>query len=241
AEISFSTADRQTDVIYARLKPYGQRDQNPVFWFSDFQRSAFDPTFFSKNDTVSEVHLVKLKPAATNNIFIDSVALEDELVLINENSRHLVKLQNQGSEAKKNVSLKLFIGNRQAATTVVSMEANAAVNTQLDFRLSGPGLQQAWLEIEDQPVTFDNRYYFTLDPATEIQILDISQAALNSTSRLFTNEPVFKYQVIDPRNVSSERIAQTDVVLLNEVSGLNGALVDNLSKYVKEGGNLVII
>ncbi|MFC5269549.1 BatA domain-containing protein [Adhaeribacter terreus] len=240
-EISFSPAQRKADVIFSRLVGNSLQNNSITFWFSDFQRSTFDQTFFSKIDTVSEINLVKLTPAAVNNIFIDSVALEDELVRVNENNRLLVKVANRGTDQKSNISLKLFIGNLQAATTSVTVEANSSANAQLDFRLTQGGMQQARLEVEDQPVTFDNKYYFTLNPTEAIRILDISNAALTNTSRLFSNEPIFKYQQVSSGLVNSRNIAQADIVLLNEIDNLDAALLDNLNKYVKEGGNLMII
>ncbi|WP_234462393.1 BatA domain-containing protein [Adhaeribacter terrigena] len=240
-DISFSPANRQTGVILSRLSPDATRDQEQIFWFSDFQKSSFDPGFLSKNDSVSEINLVKLTPEAVNNVFIDSVALEDELVRINENNRLLVKVFNLGAVKKSNISIKLFIGNRQAATTAVTIEANGSANAQLDFRLTDSKLQQGRIEVEDQPVTFDNVYYFTLQPATAIRILDISNAALANTSRLFSNEPIFQYQLQNAGSVNSRSIMQADVVLLNEVASLDAALQDNLKKYVKDGGNLILI
>lgn len=241
SEISFSPATRKSEIIYSRLNQGLGMNEGNSFWFSDFQKSTFDPTFFSKTDSVSEINLIKLNPAAVNNIFIDSVALEDELVRINENNRLFVKVRNNSGEENRTIGLKLFIENQQAANATITVEPKSAGIARLDFRLNEQGLKHARIELADQPVIFDNVYYFTIQPTIAINILDISNAALTNTNRLFSNEPVFKYQFINPLSVNSASISKADVVLLNELKTIDAALADNLNKYVKQGGNLVII
>src|SRR5690606_31869200 len=103
------------------------------------------------------------------------------------------------------------------------------------------GVQQARIEVEDQPVTFDNSYYFVLRPANPLQIVDISAEANPQTRRLYVNEPLFQYQLQRPEQINYRSIEQADLILLNEVSAISPALTDNLKKYVAAGGNLVII
>src|SRR6478752_7150796 len=93
AGLDFSPISRQTSIIIDRLAA-NKTGNTKVYWFSDFQRATFDPGFFNRTDTVSEINLIKLTPASTANLFIDSVALEDELVRVNQNNRLLVKIFN---------------------------------------------------------------------------------------------------------------------------------------------------
>lgn len=240
-DISFAPVSRQTGIVYARLignKPSGN-DQ--LFWFSDFQRSTFDPGFFTQSDSATAVHLVKLNSAASDNLFIDSVALEDELVRLNQNNRLLVKVFNTSPENKNGVSVKLFIGNRQVGANAIDLKAKSAGSIFIDFRLTDGSAQQARLVLEDQPVTFDNTYYLTLKPAAPIRILDITESALTNTSRLFTNEPLFVYSTQQPGRVSSQAIDNAAVVILNELPAISGSLADKLNKYVRAGGKLVFI
>src|SRR5688572_5923362 len=240
AEIDYSPISRQTSVIYSRLAA-NAKDNNQVFWLSDFQKSTFDPSFLGKNDTVSAITLIKVKPAISSNLFLDSLSLEDELVRINSNNRLLVKVTNTSEEEKNAVNLKLFIGERQAASTSINLKPNGSTTVRLDFRLANDKEQQARIELEDQPVTFDNTYYFVLHPATAIKILDLSSGALTNTSRLFTNEPIFSYSSQEPDRVNEKAIEAADIILVNELPEISQGLADKLSKYAKQGGNLVFI
>jgi hypothetical protein len=240
-DIKFSPLYRRTDIIQARLNSGKDNKTERTYWFSDFQRSTFDPVAFNKTDSSSEVNLVLLKPSAQANLFIDSVALEDELVRANENNRLQVKVFNNSDEDKNGVSLKLFIGNRQASANSINLKAKSSATVRLDFRLLDNKIQQARIEIEDQPVIFDNTYYFVLQPASNLNILDLNTSALNNTSRLFTNEPLFHYQGMAPGAINNQSVAGADLIIINELATVEPALADNLAKFVKKGGNLAII
>ena len=241
ADIHFSPLLRQTDIILSRLNFGSNTALNQIFWFSDFQRSTFNPTILNQVDSASRINLVLLKPAAVANLCIDSLALEDELVRTNENNRLLVRVMNTSDEEKNAVSLKLFIGNKQAAANSISLKAKSTGLVKLDFRLPENKVQLARIVIDDQPVTFDNTYYFVLQPASKVQILDLNSSALNSTGRLFTNEPLFIYQSLSPNAANNQVVVNSDLILINELNAVNAALADNLAKFVKKGGSIAFI
>lgn len=240
ANLDYSPVSRKTGIIYSRLIA-GTKNNSQVFWLSDFQKSTFDPAFLSKNDSVSAITLIKVKPATKNNLFVDSISLEDELVRINSNNRLLVKVSNTSEDEKNAVSLKLFVGDRQAGSTTINLKAQSSSIVKLDFRLTNPNEQEARIVLEDQPVTFDNTYYFVLHPASSIQIVDLSSGALTNTNRLFTNEPIFAYLSQEPNRVNEKAIEEADVILINELPDISDVLADKISKYVKQGGNLIFI
>lgn len=238
--IDFTPVSRQTQIIFDRLQ-LGLSNNSKIFWFSDFQRSTFNPSFLNQIDTVSEVNLVKLNAVGTANVFVDSVSLEDELVRLNQNNRLLIRVYNNGSEEKNAVPIKLYLGNRQAGANSINLKAKSAGSFFIDFRISEPTVQQARLIIDDQPVTFDNTFYFTLTPAKNIRILDITGSVLSITSRLFTNEPIFAYRSLEPNSVTAQDVEKADLVILNEVPQVQQGVADKLNKFVKAGGNLLII
>ncbi len=92
---------------------------------------------------------------------------------------------------------------------------------------------------EDTPVTFDNAYYFTLQPAAAIQIHEIASEPL--TQQLYSNESLFKYAHSKPQSVNYGLMRQADLVLLREVSQVDAGLREELQAVVKRGGSVVIV
>lgn len=237
--LTLSPLSRSTENVFSRLNI---RDaQTATYWFSDFQKATFQPGYLNKLETGSPVNLVVLKPADKANLYVDSVALQDELVRPNETNRLFVQVRNTGTEAKTGVNLKLFIGPQLASTTSIDLKAGGTSTREIDFRISQAGRLTCRLEIEDQPVTFDNTFYFTLTTPQPIRILDIAGIPNPQSSRLFVNEPLFRYQLVPPGAVNYGQLSQADLVLLNEVPSPDAGLLDNLKKFAANGGNIVWI
>src|SRR5688572_22752012 len=237
--LTYSPLTRSTASILSRMN-IGP-GHSSAYLFSDFQKAGFQPNFLNEIDTVSALNLVVIKAAGKANVFVDSVALQDELVRPNETNKLLVEVFNTGEEAKNGVNLKLFIGKQLASTVSIDLKPKSKVATQIDFRVPQAGILPCRLELEDQPVTFDNTYYFTLKTASPIRILDISGNSNSFTSRLFVNEPLFKYQQVSAGTLNYGLLAGADLVLMNELESPDAALTDNLRKFVTAGGNMVLV
>jgi hypothetical protein len=237
--LTLSPLARSTESIFSRLNI--QDPQTATYWFSDFQKTTFQPGVINELGSDSPINLIVVKAADKANLYIDSVALQDELVRPNETNRLFVQIRNTGQEAKTGVNLKLFIGPQLASTISIDLKANSVTTREIDFRITQTGVLTCRLEIEDQPVTFDNTFYFTLKTPRPIRILDIAGIPNPFTSRLFVNEPLFRYQSVAPGAVNYGQLSQADLVLMNEVPTPDAALLDNLQKFAAAGGNIVLV
>jgi hypothetical protein len=235
----YSPISRTTDNIFNRLN--SNSPLKTTYFFSDFQKEFFEPDYLNKLDTASSINLIVIKADKKDNVYIDSVALLDELLRPNENNRLNVKVINKGQEIKNGLNLKLFIGNQLASTISLNLKPNSGTAVDIDFRVSQRGILPCRLEIEDQPVIFDNTFYFTIKTAGTIKILDIATSSNINTSKLFINEPLFKYQQVSPGNINYNQLSSADLVLVNEIENLDAALIDNLKKFVANGGKLAFV
>ena len=92
---------------------------------------------------------------------------------------------------------------------------------------------------EDVPVTFDNTYYFTLQPTAAIPVLEIGAEPV--AQQLYSNEPLFNYSFVKPQNVDYGRLRKANLVLVREVERVDAGLRDALQAVVKRGGSVVVV
>ncbi|WP_233555690.1 BatA domain-containing protein [Pontibacter oryzae] len=211
-----------------------------AFILSDFQKNTFSPSYFNALDSTMQVHLIPLAAANTANITIDSVYLEDEFLRGGaENILHVV-LSNTGSEALSDVPVKLYINNQQLAALSIDLPAKQSTEAVMTFRSGDDALQQAYVQVEDYPVEFDNTYYFILKPSGTITIAEIGEAAENSLQRLYGNEPFFRHTFFTEGNVNYATLSAANIVILNGVNSLSSALAASVANYVKAGGTVVV-
>ncbi|WP_299464321.1 BatA domain-containing protein [uncultured Microscilla sp.] len=244
-ETKFSNAYRSLPSLYKRqsnlLDRYSNNKKNQVFWFSDFQKSTAGDLNKVKLDTTNQYYIVPIKSEKTANIMIDSVWLENPFIKELESNRVNVRLKSFSQDNYPNLVLKLFLDGKQVSTTSAELPANATAMTSFNFTVNGKGWKAGKITFEDFPVMFDNEYFFTLNASTSINILHLHEK--NPTryiQNLYSNEKVFKLNSQNVNTLDYNRIKASDLIILNELNNIEGALVTALREFVQKGGSLVV-
>src|SRR5690606_1181981 len=98
------------------------------------------------------------------------------------------------------------------------------------------------LEVTDHPITFDNRYHLQLNAQRKLRILVIDNGG--QPNRYL--ESAFQQQAsVEKKFVPIDRIVysefdQQDLIILDDLSNINSGLASNLTRYLEEGGNLLM-
>ena len=211
-----------------------------VFVLSDFQKRTFNSAFLQRLDSTAQVHIVPIAGASNTNIAIDSVYLEDEFIRGNSDNVLYVKIRNTGNTVMEDVPLKLFLNDAQVAALSLDVPPQQTAEAVLNFRLQGNTAQQAYVQVDDFPVDFDNTYYFTLTPSSSITVTEIDEDKASPLRRLFNNEPIFKFNSFSASNPDYAAIAASDVVVLNNINNLSTALASTIANYVRAGGTVIV-
>ncbi|WP_230680414.1 BatA domain-containing protein [Pontibacter rufus] len=212
-----------------------------LFMISDFQKSTFHPDFINAIDSVTQVHLVPLQAAQINNVTIDSVYLEDEFVRRDaENVLH-VKLFNSGAETVAGLPVKLFMEDAQAAALSIDVPAKQSAEAIISFRVNGQQTNQAYITIDDFPVTFDNTYFFTLAPSANITIVALTDDPQNSLADLYKSEPAFTFTEYASGQIDYGQVENADVLIVNGLQSISPALAATVANFVKAGGTVALI
>ncbi|WP_239023055.1 hypothetical protein [Pontibacter mangrovi] len=212
-----------------------------LFILSDYQKSSFSPSVLDKVDPSTQVHLIPIEAASPANITVDSVYLEDEFIRSGAENQLHVLVSNTGDEALEDVPLKLFLADRQASALSLDLPTNQTSEAVMSFRAPASGATQAYVQVEDYPVEFDNLYYFTLAPSAIIKIVEVTDEVPSMLQELYKSEPAFKFSTFRSQSINYAELAAADIVILNGVAPLSEALAATAANYVKEGGTLSII
>lgn len=244
-ETRYSNAYRDLPSLYKRqsslLDRYSKNKKNQVFWFSDFQKSTAGDLNKVKLDTTNQYYIVPIKSEKTSNIMIDSVWLENPFIKELESNRVNVRLKSFSTDNYPDLVLKLFLDGKQVSTTSAELPANATATTSFNFTVNGKGWKAGKITFEDFPVTFDNEYFFTLNASTSINILHLhDKNPTNYIQNLYSNEKVFKLNNINVNTLDYNRIKTSDLIVLNELTNIEGALVTALRSFVQKGGSLMV-
>ena len=220
-----SSAGRATLVAHAYL-------------ISDFQRSTADLEALPA-DSMVFFTLVPIAGVEADNIYIDSLRLDAPAYFAGGSVEVEVSVRNCGSVAVEKVPVKLYLDGRERAMTTLDIEANASATATLRFSIAHAGWIDGRVEVEDYPVTFDDSYHFCLLAGERIQMLEIDAHEANPHLRkLFAHDTVVEYR--NERRLPAT-LTPYHFVVLNEVASLTTGEAEQLSKWVNEGGSLLVV
>lgn len=223
-------------------------DENKeCFLLSDFQQTICD---YGRIDKDTSIHYREIIAAAENrnNLYIDSVWFESPVRKIDQPEAMHVRIRSRSETDMENVPMRLYINGQAKTPASFSVEANGVTDTVLYFTVREPGLQQGMIEINDYPVTFDDRFYFSFNVLKNIPVLSIEPAALMNPANterhylktLFGTDSAFVFTEAEEGKVDYTSFASYNFVVLNGLREISSGLAAELKKFVDNGGSLMV-
>lgn len=224
----------------AQNKEEGERYD--VYWISDFQSSTSgvtDPVIF---DSTWSVNLVPLRFTAVNNVFVDSLYLDNPFLIGDEKLKLNVVMRNIGEQQADNLIVKVFLDEVQAATASISIAPGEVATVSFDLAFNLEGINKGRISFEEFPVTFDNDFYFTINGSHRINILEIKAGAgTTPIENVFGNEKLFNFRSVNFSNLDYSLIPEADLVVINGLQTLDPSLAAVINDYIGEYGDVIFI
>ncbi|MCO5947731.1 BatA domain-containing protein [Mucilaginibacter flavidus] len=211
-----------------------------IYIVSDFQdnMAAGRPV---KADTGTRITMVQLKASTLPNVAVDSIALLSAIHRPGESEKLVVRLHNYADKSAEKVPLKLVINGEQKALGSYTVKARSVQYDTLTFSGLKPGWQRAEITLQDNPVTFDNQFYFAFKAAQQMPVLLIDGGTANPYLKaVFAADPFFAAKRVPDGNVDYAALNTYPLIILSDVDAISTGLSQQLKSYVSKGGTLVV-
>ena len=204
---------------------------------SDFQRSAADldalPT-----DSMSFFTLVPLEGVATDNLYIDTLRLDAPAYFVGGSVNVEATVRNGGAVDAEKLPVRLTVNGRERAIATLDIPAGASAKASMRFTIDSAGWLDGSVDITDYPITFDDRYHFTILAGSSINMLQVDGNGPNDNlRRLFSDDSAVTYQV---SSLPSD-LSPLNFIVLNEPRDLPSGQAQALASWVEQGGTLTVI
>ena len=250
--IRYAHTPRTLETVYRRqrnlLSSLNPNGHNQLFWFSDFQKSTVGDLSRLNIDTTNRLFIVPLDAQATKNVYVDSVWLSTPFIREMQNNSLNVKLNNAGRENVKNLPVRLYLDNAQTSTASATLQPGGSATVSLNFNVTSKGYHRGRIVFEDYPITFDNQYFFVIEASPAVRVLHLYEQKASSANRsadyidaVYSNDSLFVRRSFNAQNFDVGQLKETDLVVLEGVTQVNGALRTELERFVQQGGSLTII
>lgn len=227
---------RQTDVFEsANMK------NKTLYLVSDFQQSLFREGL-PPTDSLTTIFVVPVQGESQANLYVDSCWFLSPVRQAGKNAGMTVRIRNTSSMAYEKIPVRLNILGRQRSVASFDVAAKGYSDIPLNFTNYDEGVVSGYLEINDYPVDFDDRLYFSLYVAPRINLLSINGDGENFyLNSLFMDDTAFTFRNMPAGNINYSGLNRYDVIFLNSLDELSTGLQQEMERYLENGGTLVVI
>lgn len=210
------------------------------YYISDYQKNNFNMAQLT-TDSATSTFLIPMPTQACNNVGIDSCWFLSPIFKVGNQVTLFVRVRNYGSEEVNKLPLKLQINDKQKAIAALDIPANSYVDCRMVYNIDEAGTQCGRVTLEDAPITFDDQFFLTYEVTDNTNIATIHDKEPNRfLYALYGKDSIFNYQSMAYNQVNYTQLKQSEVIILSEVPTLSSGLGDELSKFVKNGGTLLV-
>jgi hypothetical protein len=211
-----------------------------IYLISDFQTNlgTAQPV---RADTGIRINLVQLKAGKLPNVAVDSVQLLSAVHRPGESEKLVVRLRNYADETAEKIPLKLRINGIQKALGSYTLKPRSVQYDTLVFSGLQAGWQKAQLTLQDNPVTFDNEFYFSFNVRQQMPLLLINGGTVNPYLKaVYASDSFFAPRAVPDGNVDYAALNSYPLIALSDINSLSTGLSQQLKAYVAKGGTLLV-
>lgn len=242
-EVKTSSTSRNLDQILLRQQE-SLKESNKlgvIYMLSDLQKSTTTLGKLKADSSIS-VNFVWLKANLSDNVSIDSVWFESPYREVNQADKIVFSSTNFSGTRLENLPIKLTIDATERGLESLSAGADSSFTRAISFTTPSKGNHHGQLQINDFPVSFDDNFYFSYEVPDKIRIIAINGGESSAfLKQLYGNKPIFSFEEIDETKVDYSSIPSYNTIILNELQQISSGLVLELTKFVNQGGSLVIL
>ncbi|MCC6601366.1 MAG: BatA domain-containing protein [Crocinitomicaceae bacterium] len=244
-EVHTSPATKKTSEVLSRqldLLNNSGFENKISFILSDLQASVTNISELP-NDTSVQVRFVPTIASAQENIFIDSVWFDTPVRQLNQPEILHISITNTGEESRENVPLQLSINGQSRSVATFTVAAKQKIITDINFTNTDSGFKNAVLSIQDHPIVFDDKFFFSYNVARQIAVMNICaiSAAMDPVNAVFSDDPYFKLTPVPENAIDFGAFSRQHLIILNQLKSISSGLISELEKFVSNGGSVFII
>lgn len=206
-----------------------------VYCISDFNQTLPKGETQIEIDSLKMLRLVPLRPVVIENLSIDSAWSDAPIIQKGIEQKIGFRVTNHGSEEILDQKIDVYINERQVFSPIISINANAYLDTSFSFVPEQNGSIHGRISLDDRSITFDDTYYFTLPVKSSISIAEINETIGISSpfKRLFSSEQ-FSHIEQESSALLQDELNETSLLVFNELTTWNSGLTAIAESHLKK-------
>jgi len=158
-----------------------------------------------------------------------------------ESEKLVFRLHNYADAKAEKIPLKVIINQEQKALGSYTINPRSIQNDTISFSGLQAGWQQGKVTLQDNPVTFDNDFYFSFNVKQQMPVLLIDDGTANPYLKaVFATDKFFEVRDVPAGNVDYSGLTRYPLIVLSDIRSVSAGLAQQLKTYVTKGGSLIV-
>ncbi len=229
--------NRQRDLLAS-----AQNTDRDIYIISDFQQQMCDFESLQPDSTM-QLHFLPIGIQTAENVFLDSLWFSTPFHNLNQQEKLNIRIRNHAEKTAENLPMNMRLNGAQAAIGTYHIIPQSATDTAMFFNNNAPGIQQGYVDIDDYPITFDDRYYFSFSVDSVLKVLEIASSSDETSyfSRIFDEDPQYHFSSTDKRSIDYSGLKSQHFIVLNELNEMSTGLQSELEAFISNGGSVFLV
>ncbi len=186
-------------------------------------------------------YLYQLAAQKPNNIYIDSIWFGNPTQQFDANQELFARIRHSGTSAQNNLEVNLEIGKTKR-TMFLKIGANQSKIVSFPFTEKNKGAVKGNMSVTDAQIHFDDTWHFAYEVAASTRICLIEEPSSSQrVAAAFAVEPRYQVTTLDPGAINSEKLTNSDLIVLNGLNDISTGLRSDLLTAVQNGNKILII
>jgi len=214
-----------------------------AFIISDFQKSASDISNFHSNPDIT-TDLIPEVAETKNNVSIDTCWFTSPIHVPGKAEQLMVKLSNYSTAQVTNGPIKLLLNGEEKAVGSYNIDAMGSTTVSMSFIPDKKKIQQGELKINDYPINFDDKLFFSFKLSSSIPMLWLHPDSTRKNAylhSLYGKDSLFIFNEAIASHLDYATLPNYRLIILDNIGSITSGMGNELSKYISLGGNLLVI
>jgi len=242
-EVQISPVVKQIQEIVTRQEDIfktNRSEKKTSYIISDFQKNIFSENL-NFQDTALNIYFIPVTAVNSDNLFIDSCWFEAPVKQVNQTVKLNVSISNSSGNIYEKIPVKLLINDQQKAVASFDIEGYSSTIVELAYTNYETGIQFGLLEIDDYPISFDDKFYFSYYVSAVTPVLCINGNGENVyLNSLFGKDSTFLFKNVSVGSIDYSTFSGNHLIILNELNEISSGLIQEVSRFVDNGGSLIV-
>ncbi len=240
-EVSISSKHKTISDVLNRQKSLNKNQQRvQLFIFSDLQKSTLGLEDITSTDTSAKVFILPLSANSNSNLYIDSCWTNSPIIQVGKPIEITARVVNKSDIGLENIPAFLHVNKQQKAISNFSILPQESKIIAFNFSPANKGLKECIISLQDYPISFDDKFYFSFEILSKIDVLNVYNESNKSLQTLFSEDEMINYKSVAHSNINYEEIKENNLLILNGLNEISSGLMHSIEIFVKEGGSLII-